>query len=374
MATTVEKGHDSEASRRDFLYITAGAASVVGAGLSVWPFIDSMNPAKDTLALATTEVDISPIEEGQRVTVMWRKKPVFIDHRTSEQIESARNVALSDLKDPQSDEERVQRPEWLVLIGICTHLGCEIEQLGQNKIRFIGPLSSLRNEMLSFSTQTISKDPKFQGLIIAPHDSVMSPSIIRTKNPRLSFKFALDWIIKTVGLVPLRETMIPRDLIVGNNVTIGKSVKIGANSIIENNGNFFKIHHHSLSEKNVESLIQFQNMQILSDEQWELRMFLARIKEKQELIFNVFTKNTIIESQICLTKAVNGLDKSDPLIPVWIKCAAYFLTDAIISLNKCRSSPTHMLNTLRNLKPNQINETLSTVLDSIGLEQATPSL
>ncbi len=145
-------------------------------------------------------------------------------------------------------------------------------------------------------------------------------------------------------------------------------------SIIENNGNFFKIHHHSLSEKNVESLIQFQNMQILSDEQWELRMFLARIKEKQESIFNVFTKNSIIESQICLTKAVNGLDKSDPLIPVWIKCAAYFLTDAIISLNKCRSSPTHMLNTLRNLKPNQINETLSTVLDSIGLERATPSL
>ena len=145
-------------------------------------------------------------------------------------------------------------------------------------------------------------------------------------------------------------------------------------SIIENNGDFFKIHHHSLSEKNVESLIQFQNMRILSDEQWELRMLLAKIKEKQKSIFNVFTKNSIIESQICLTKAVNGLDKSDPLIPVWIKCAAYFLTDAIISLNKCRSSPTHMLNTLRTLKPNQINETLSTVLDSIGLERATPSL
>jgi acyl-[acyl carrier protein]--UDP-N-acetylglucosamine O-acyltransferase len=121
------------------------------------------------------------------------------------------------------------------VVDICTHLGCEIEQLVQNKIRFIGPLSSLRNEMLSFSNKTISKDPKFQGLIIAPHDSVMSPSIIHTKNPRLSFIFALDWIIKTVGLVPLRETMIPRDLIVGNNVTIGKSVKIGANSIIENN-------------------------------------------------------------------------------------------------------------------------------------------
>ena len=145
-------------------------------------------------------------------------------------------------------------------------------------------------------------------------------------------------------------------------------------SIIENDSKFFKIHHHSLSETNVEFLIQFQNMQILSDEQWELQMFLDKIKQRQESIFNVFTKNSIIESQICLTKATNGLNKSDPFIPVWIKCAAYFLTDAIIALNKCRPSPTHMLSTLRNFKPNKINETLSIILDSIGLERATSSL
>ena len=145
-------------------------------------------------------------------------------------------------------------------------------------------------------------------------------------------------------------------------------------SIVENDGKLFRIHHHSLSETSVELLIQFQNMQILSDEQWELQMFLAKIKERQESIFNVFTKNSIIESQICLTKATNGLSKSDPFIPVWIKCAAYFLTDAIIALNKFRPSPTHMLNTLRNFNPRQINKTLSVVLNSIGLERATPSL
>ena len=74
MSSTADKEQDKEASRRDFLFITAGAASLVGAGMAVWPFINSMNPAKDTLALATTEVDLSPIEEGQRITVMWRKK------------------------------------------------------------------------------------------------------------------------------------------------------------------------------------------------------------------------------------------------------------------------------------------------------------
>jgi hypothetical protein len=115
-------------------------------------------------------------------------------------------------------------------------------------------------------------------------------------------------------------------------------------------------------------------MQILSDEQWELQMFLTKINKKQELIFNTFTKNSIIESQICLTKAKNGLDKSDPFVSPWIKSAGYFLTDAILSLNKYRPSPSHMLNTLRNLEPTQTNKTLALVIDLLGLERATPSL
>ena len=145
-------------------------------------------------------------------------------------------------------------------------------------------------------------------------------------------------------------------------------------SLIEKDGHFFSIHHSTLSENRVDYLIQFQNMKILSDDQWELQMFLAKINKNQESIFNVFTKNSIIESQICLTKAKNGISKSDPFTSSWIKCAAYFLTDAIISLNKHRPSPSHMLGILRNLKSNQTNETLSIVLNSLGLERATPSL
>ena len=145
-------------------------------------------------------------------------------------------------------------------------------------------------------------------------------------------------------------------------------------SLIEKDGHFFSIHHSTLSENRVKSLIQLQNMKILSDEQWELQMLLAKINESQKSIFNVFTKNSIIESQVCLTKARNGLDNSDPFTSSWIKCAAYFLADAIISLNNHRPSPSHMLGILRNLKSNQTNETLSIVLNSLGLERATPSL
>lgn len=112
------------ATRRDFLYLTAGAMGVVGAGVAVWPFIDSMNPAADTLALSTTEVNLAPIEEGQSITVVWQGKPVFIRHRTAEEISRAEAVPLSDLRDPATDESRVQKPEWLVMVGICTHLGC----------------------------------------------------------------------------------------------------------------------------------------------------------------------------------------------------------------------------------------------------------
>ena len=145
-------------------------------------------------------------------------------------------------------------------------------------------------------------------------------------------------------------------------------------SVIEKDSQFFKIHHCALTENRVEILIQLHHMQILYDEQWELKMFLAKIREKHESILKAFTKSSIIESQICLTKAKNVLDKSDPFISSWIKSAGYFLVDAILSLNNYRPSPSHMLDILRNLKSNQINEMLPIVLDSLGLERATPSL
>jgi len=119
----VSPGHSGE-TRRDFLILTATAVGAVGAAITMWPFVDSLNPARDTLALSTTEVDLAPVQVGQRLTVSWRGKPVFIDHRPPEEIKAAQDVDVSSLRDPQKDAARVKKPEWLILVGVCTHLGC----------------------------------------------------------------------------------------------------------------------------------------------------------------------------------------------------------------------------------------------------------
>ena len=111
-------------TRRDFLLYAASALGVAGAATAAWPFIHSMNPAADTLALASTDVDLAGVAEGQSITVTWRGKPVFIRHRTPSEIEAARNVDVKELRDPQTDAQRVQKPEWLIMVGVCTHLGC----------------------------------------------------------------------------------------------------------------------------------------------------------------------------------------------------------------------------------------------------------
>ncbi len=120
MATT----STAEPTRRDMLYIATGAASAVAVGAVAWPFIAQMNPDASTLALSSTEVDISAIPEGQIVTIKWRGKPVFVRHRTKKEIEEATNVDVAKLPDPQADSARVKKPEWLVVVGVCTHLGC----------------------------------------------------------------------------------------------------------------------------------------------------------------------------------------------------------------------------------------------------------
>ena len=124
MVSTSAPQLDEGETRRDFLLIATGAVGAVGAALAAWPFIHSMNPAADTLALASTGVDLAPVEVGQRITVVWRGKPVFIDHRAEKEIQAAEAVPLSELVDPQPDNERVKKPEWLVVVGVCTHLGC----------------------------------------------------------------------------------------------------------------------------------------------------------------------------------------------------------------------------------------------------------
>ena len=111
-------------TRRDFLDLLTTGFAVVGVAGAAWPLIQQMNPAADTLAASTTEVDLAPIEEGQSVTVIWQGKPVFIRRRTAEEIKAAGDVDVAALPDPEADDKRVQKPEWLIVVGICTHLGC----------------------------------------------------------------------------------------------------------------------------------------------------------------------------------------------------------------------------------------------------------
>jgi ubiquinol-cytochrome c reductase iron-sulfur subunit len=123
-------------TRRDFLYIATGATAAVGAAFAAWPFIDQMNPSSAVLALASVEVDISSVVVGQQIVANWRGHPLFVRRRTPKEIAEARAVPLNDLPDqdsrnaalpdgsPATDQNRVQKAEWLILVGVCTHLGC----------------------------------------------------------------------------------------------------------------------------------------------------------------------------------------------------------------------------------------------------------
>ena len=113
-----------KAKRRDFIFTASYTLGAVGVRATVWPLIDQMNPDASVKALASTEVDVSGIERGQSITVLWRGKPVFIKRRTDEEIEKARQVDLKELPDPEKDEDRAKNPEWLIMLGMCTHLGC----------------------------------------------------------------------------------------------------------------------------------------------------------------------------------------------------------------------------------------------------------
>jgi|TARA_Y100001949_G_scaffold171730_1_gene174637 ubiquinol-cytochrome c reductase iron-sulfur subunit len=115
---------DKKTKRREFIYTASYALGAVGVGATVWPLIDQMNPDASVKALSSTEVDVSSVLPGQSITVLWRGKPVFIKRRTEEEIAKAREVDLKDLKHPEKDEDRAKNPEWLVMLGVCTHLGC----------------------------------------------------------------------------------------------------------------------------------------------------------------------------------------------------------------------------------------------------------
>ena len=132
MATT----NTAEPTRRDFIHIATGTVAAVGVGLAAWPFIDQMNPSSAVLALSSAEFEIGAIQEGQQTIFTWRSKPVFVRRRTKKEIAEAQAVSMNDLPDklarnlnlpedaPATDKNRIEKPEWLIVIGICTHLGC----------------------------------------------------------------------------------------------------------------------------------------------------------------------------------------------------------------------------------------------------------
>ncbi|MCJ7598087.1 MAG: ubiquinol-cytochrome c reductase iron-sulfur subunit [Methyloceanibacter sp.] len=147
-------GEEDEPTRRDVILVAAAGFAAVGAAAALWPLLDQMNPDQSALSLATTDVDLSHIEVGQAITVMWRGKPIFIRRRAEDEIAAAKSVPVDDLPDPlarnanlpdnapASDENRAgkDREPWLVMIGICTHLGCipKGQSVGDNKGEFGG--------------------------------------------------------------------------------------------------------------------------------------------------------------------------------------------------------------------------------------------
>ena len=174
-----DKLTEIDKEKRDFLYLTTTGLAAAGGVVAGWTLIDTMNPAKDVLALASTEVDLSTVEVGQSLTVMWRGKPVFIRHRTVDEINEARNVQIDDLKHKVQDENRVKKEEWLVVIGVCTHLGCVPlgQKIGDQKGEFGGWFCPCHGSHYDTSGR-VRKGPAPTNLDVPPYEFV-SEEIIK---------------------------------------------------------------------------------------------------------------------------------------------------------------------------------------------------
>ncbi|MGI9407285.1 MAG: ubiquinol-cytochrome c reductase iron-sulfur subunit [Hyphomicrobiaceae bacterium] len=174
---------DTEGTRRDFLFVATGAFAAVGGAAATWPLIDQMNPDASALALASIEIDLSPIAEGQAITAVWRRKPIFIRHRTAKEIEAARATEVGDLSDTDArllgdegleatDENRTKKDheKWLVLVGICTHLGCipKGQRLGDRKGEYDGWFCPCHGSHYDTSGR-IRKGPAPRNLDVPPY-------------------------------------------------------------------------------------------------------------------------------------------------------------------------------------------------------------
>lgn len=184
--------HVDESTRRDFLVLAANAFVAVGGAAALWPFISQMNPDAGAQALASTEVDLSPVQEGQAITVLWRGKPIFIRNRTKAEIEQAEKVPLKDLVDesarndllpestPAEDENRVKKGKenWLILVGICTHLGCipKGQSMGDARGDYGGWFCPCHGSHYDTSGR-IRKGPAPRNLEVPPYDFVADTKI-----------------------------------------------------------------------------------------------------------------------------------------------------------------------------------------------------
>ena len=162
----------NEPTRRDFLTLAGPAFFAVGSAVTLWPFIAQMNPDAGARAEASTEVDLAPVKEGQAITVMWQGKPVFIRNRTKAEIDAALKVALADLPDPQSDKDRTKKghENWLVTVGVCTHLGCipKGQSLGDAKGDFGGWFCPCHGSHYDTAGR-IRKGPAPRNLLVPPY-------------------------------------------------------------------------------------------------------------------------------------------------------------------------------------------------------------
>jgi hypothetical protein len=150
--------------------------------------------------------------------------------------------------------------------------------------------------------------------------------------------------------------------------------KSSNDQIISFEDHFITLHHASLSETNTKKLLQYDDLTVIQDESWNLKIFLGKISEKRNSLFSDSAKNSLIESLFCCHKTKDGIQNNDIFAACWQKCASYYLADALCSLNQIPSSPSHILDSLRRFEKNSINNYISNVLQTIGIERATPTL
>jgi ubiquinol-cytochrome c reductase iron-sulfur subunit len=195
MSTTVDDHVNREGekvTRRDFIHIVAATFTLAGGAAALWPVLDQMNPDQSALSQASVEFDLAPVAEGQGVKVMWRGKPIFVRHRTAEEIASAKGAALSDLPDADArllvgadasaaDENRIKKghEKWLVLVGICTHLGCIPQGTRSSEPRgeFGGWFCSCHGSQYDTSGR-IRKGPAPRNLDVPPYKFISDTKII----------------------------------------------------------------------------------------------------------------------------------------------------------------------------------------------------